>query len=217
MSTAQIATSIDGTRRASGRAGQNRPAVRSTMKLVNQTLLVLATIGTLVAVACAPAPGMPPERSDELTDPFPAHRSTLATPVREEPLVNPSAPTAPDVPPVEAVQVTASVAELLRQYLADTFGSSGLKAAWYDNVRQIAVQFTTAIVQTDLTAAPPDQEKAQAICQVVAQFPTSAQGQQLRSIAVQVYGRDHQLLASSRDATAQHQSTDAFVASVKDP
>ncbi len=180
------------------------------------SLLMLAAVGVLAAVACTPAPGPPPAHSDELTDPPPVRVSPLATPATAASSPADNDPASEDEPAVAPAQVTASVADLLRQYLADTFGSPGLKAAWYDNVRQITVQFNTATIRTDLGATPLDQQKADTICRVVAAFPSSRQGEQRRTIDVQVYGQDGRLLASTHDVAARPVATDSFVAVTHD-
>lgn len=187
------------------------------MKLMNLSTLLFIVVAVLGAVACTPTSQLPPEHDDNLTDPFPTRvrESAPLAPAGLTPIAVNSPATTTSTP--APVQVTVSVADLLRQYLADVSNTPGLDAAWYEHVRQITVRFNTATIRTDLTTAPPDQAQADAICRAVAAFPKSPRGDQRRSIDVQVYGQQDRLLASSHDNASHTTTSDGFVSNIQDP
>jgi len=61
----------------------------------------------------------------------------------------------------------------------------------------------TAVIRTDLTDAPGDQDKADRICLAASLFPKSEQGARVGDLDVQVYGQRDRLLASSRGGNGQ--------------
>lgn len=167
-------------------------------------LSTFAAVGLLVSVACTQTLGTSTGQSDGLTDPRPAYADPAASLAVEQSSPSDVTPTPTADVTLEPAQDAIPVAALLEAYLRQRFGKPGSKASWYDDVRRVTVQFNTAIVRTNLTNAPADQAKAERICRAVAQFPNSPQGAQRRGIAVQVYGQDDRLLASSHDTITQN-------------
>ena len=110
----------------------------------------------------------------------------------------------PHSPPTPRVtRVSVSVAELVRQHLAEAYGRTGSKASWYDDILGVAVRFNTAVIRTDLSSAPDDRQKAETICRAVSRFPSTAAGRELGALSVEVYGRDDRLLAASQRADSR--------------
>jgi len=99
-------------------------------------------------------------------------------------------------------RVAESVADLLRHYLLSEFGRLGSQAPWYERLRRVSVGLQTAAIHTDLSS-DDDGTAAQAICQAVSSFTSSAQGRQLTSLDVEVYGTGGRLLASQHTVPVQ--------------